>query len=179
MAFFLLTMLPALSPNADGRAVRGADDALRGLQNTDASLNELVHNFRLGVKQDYDQDHKPESEEPVIEKEAKRDESIEADQGRPMPSQELGIKGYKEIARNIYRANQEWEDHGGMISANIPREAVDREVGTNAWPVPSWWNRVPGWWDVAPTWWEKQTQQWANRGQISGQPEASFFNAVN
>lgn len=71
------------------------------------------------------------------------------------------------------------EDNGGMISASIPREHEDGEVGTNSWPVPSWWNRVPAWWDVAPSWWTSQTQQWANAGQIGGQPEAGMYNAVN
>lgn len=86
--------------------------------------------------------------------------------------------GFK-ILKNTLQATQDLKDDGQMGSVHIPREYEDGEVGTNAWPVPSWWNRVPSWWDRAPQWWTLQTKKWASKNMISGQFEADMFNAVN
>ena len=89
------------------------------------------------------------------------------------------IKAIATAVRNTLQATQVYKDNGGLGSPHIPMEHDDAEVGTNAWPVPSWWGRVPAWWDRAPPWWREQTKIWAGRHQISGQLEADMFNAVN
>ena len=81
--------------------------------------------------------------------------------------------------RNMYRAVHAFHEHGGLKNPTIPNEHDDGEVGTNAWPVPSWWNRVPAWWDRAPQWWLDQTVTWAEHGMIATQAEADLISAVN
>ena len=88
---------------------------------------------------------------------------------------ELGFK----MLKNTLQATQDLKDDGQMGSVHIPREYEDGEAGTNAWPVPSWWNRVPSWWDRAPQWWTLQTKKWASKNMIAGQFEADMFSAVN
>ena len=71
-----------------------------------------------------------------------------------------------------------FEPTGGIRSSTVPLEYEDGEVGTNAWPVPSWWTRVPSWVDVAPGWWDKYTHTLASEHRIAGQPDPRLFNVV-
>ena len=96
----------------------------------------------------------------------------------PVPVPFWAEMGFK-LLKNTLQATQDLKDDGQMGSVHIPREYEDGEVGTNAWPVPSWWNRVPSWWDRAPQWWTLQTKKWASKNMIAGQFEADMFNAVN
>lgn len=96
----------------------------------------------------------------------------------PVPVPIWAETGFKWL-RNTLQATQDLKDDGQMGSVHIPREYEDGEMGTNAWPVPSWWNRVPSWWDRAPQWWTLQTKKWASKDMIAGQFEADMFNAVN
>lgn len=100
-----------------------------------------------------------------------------------LPDQDLsqGLLGSPLVGalRNTYQTMQDYDEHGGLASPTIPREYDVAEAGTNAWPVPSWWNRVPTWWDKAPQWWDAQAETWAAQGRIAGQPEAGMISAVN
>ena len=70
----------------------------------------------------------------------------EARVGAPKAGSPLGfVSDIANVIRNTLQAQQAWDEHGGTASVNIPQEFEDAEVGTNAWPVPSWWGRVPGW----------------------------------